>query len=253
MKIRREQIEAFDEARLPEFENTMVRHLADFSPLHSRNLGDDGIRELIRAGWDRARHYGFTKRGPVRFFIETAVLLGIDFATDPQYPWAGEILNDPTARDQVDRADELYSQVMHFVDAAGGPERQYAKEALRRARDLPLEAPSFSASSFEGELTAVLNRIHPEKIDAVGRAAVRGLIYRAVADSHRYGVATDEGICLLIGLMFAVGHGCAQDPKYPWIANTLSNPAIAGPHKRVQRLHSKTMTYLDRVLEHLGA
>ena len=44
------------------------------------------MRREIRFGLERAGSYGFTIRGPVRFYIELMVRLGCDFDTDPPYP-----------------------------------------------------------------------------------------------------------------------------------------------------------------------
>lgn len=101
MIIRREQMQALEEVQLPEFEDSIVAHLKDFSPLHSESLGEVGIRTLIRVGMERAKQHGFTYRGTVKFYIETIILLGIDFHTDPQYPGAGKILRDPSILDQT--------------------------------------------------------------------------------------------------------------------------------------------------------
>jgi len=53
--------------------------------------------------------------------------------------------------------------------------------------------------------------------------------------------------------MFAMGHGFATDPLFPWIRTTLNDPLIHDPAQRVRRLVSKIKTYLDAVLKHLGS
>jgi hypothetical protein len=50
----------------------------------------------VRRGVARAVELGFTKRGPIRLFLELEWLFGTGFDTDPQIPWAGEVLSDPT-------------------------------------------------------------------------------------------------------------------------------------------------------------
>jgi hypothetical protein len=249
--IRKQQIEVFEEARSPDFDDYMVAHLKDFTPLHSASLGESGIRKLISVGMERARKYRFTWRGPVKFYIEAMILLGIDFDTDPQYPWPGKILGDASIPDQTKRADQVHAWLMELLDAAGGPNREYAKQALHRARKIPLEPIPVSSGNFEDAIIRRMKENHPEKANYLGEAVLRGLIPRAIEETKKYSVSTDAGVCLFIGLMFAVGHGFANDPKYPWIANTLTNPAIADSDKRVERLYSKTMTYLDHVLQHL--
>jgi hypothetical protein len=200
---------------------------------------------------ERAKKHGFTQRNTVGFYLETNILLGIDFDTDPQYPWAGEILRDPTTPDQVQRADRLHAWLIDLLDAAGGPDRKYAREALYRARQIPFQATSTNNPRFEEQAIRSMHQTHPEKAEYLGDTALRGLIPRAFEEARTYGVSTDAGVCMFLGLMFAVGHGFTRDPKYPWAANTLNNGAISDADKRVERLYSKTMTYLDHVLEHV--
>ena len=251
MRIRREQILAFEEVRMPDFENEMVAHLEGFSPLHSQSLGDEGIRRLIRMGTARAKNHGMTYRGSVKFYIETVILLGIDFDTDPQYPWPGAILRDARMPDQMQRADRVHEWLMELLERVGGPDRQYAKQALRRARNMPYESIPVSSPDFDDEAIRQMRNNHPEKVAYLGEAILRRLIPRAVEETKKYAVSTDLGVSLFLALMFALGHGFAGDPKYPWVAGTLTNPAIIGPEKRLERLYSKTMTYLDHVFEHL--
>ena len=52
----------------------------------------------------------------------------------------------------------------------------------------------------------------------------------------------------MVALMFAFGHGCANDPLYPWIANTLRDERIADSAARADRLERKALTWLNHVL-----
>ncbi|MEO8125592.1 MAG: hypothetical protein ABI822_00795 [Bryobacteraceae bacterium] len=249
MIIRAEQIHTLEEVRMPEFANFMVEHLKDFTPLHSKSLGETGIRELIRLGAERAKGHGFTFRGPVKFYIETAILLGIDFVTDPQYVKLAKILQNPAIPDQIQRADGAHAWLVEYLQVVGGPKRRLAREALQRARKLSLlTAP---VNNFQQHAIQQMRENHPEKAAYLGEGALLALLGRAGEEAKKYAMSTDNGIALFVGLMFAVGHGVAGDPKYPWVMNTLTNSAIA-PERRVERLYSKTMTYLDYVLENLG-
>lgn len=253
MKIRKEQLDAMQEVRLPEFEDRMVEHLAKFSPLHTKSLGEKGIRVLIRAGMQRAENHGFTRRGPVKFYIECTIFMGIDFDTDPQYAQAAEILADSSIADQTERADRVHAWLMELLAAAGGPDRKYAREALKRARKMSVEPIPVSSPTFESQIFKRMEENHPEKVAYLGETRLLGLVPRAIKEAKKYSISNDAGVCFLLGLMFAVGHGVAGDPKYPWISKTLNNRTITDPEKRVERLYSKTMIYLDHVLQHLEA
>ena len=132
MKIRKEQMAALDRATLKAFQDELVRHLRDFDPKHTKVLGEDGVRQVIRLGMERAAKYGLTNRGPIRLYIELMFLFGSDFDTDPWLPWAGACLSDPTIIDQMDRAEVLYEEMTTYLDAVAGPDNAYLIEALRR-------------------------------------------------------------------------------------------------------------------------
>jgi len=253
MRIRDEQLRVLDDASQLPFENFMVAHLAEFTPMHMGTLGADGMRALVRQGVERARRYGFVSRGPVRFYIELIVLLGIDFDEDPQYPWVAETLLDDSIGGEIERADWLHDQVIGLLETAAGPKRAFAIQSLHRARQLPFRGVSPSSADFEGVVARMMGEMYPEKAHYVGEGALRNLARAAVVEAGRKETATDEGVCLFAGLMFAVGRGFYRDPKYPWIAGTLGNPRLTTPEARAERLYSKTMTYLDHVLDNLRA
>jgi hypothetical protein len=107
MIIRREQMQALGQAALRAFEDEMVVHLADFSPPLFRAVKEDQLRIAIRLGIARAGEYGITFRGPIRLYLELMLLFGSHFDTDPQYPWATEILKDQAHGLQMQRAERL--------------------------------------------------------------------------------------------------------------------------------------------------
>ncbi len=252
LTIRPEQMEVFRKAALQKFEDELVGHLQGFAAKHSELLGDADLRRVIRLGMDRAARYGFTNRGPVRFYVELIFLLGSDFDTDPQLPWAGEVLNDPAITDQMARADQLHGRLTDYRAHVAGPDSAYARAALRRARLEPFEIAPAAGGSFADEVVRRMTRTHPEKCAYMGEVVLRGLVPHGRALARKYAVSTDAGAALFVGLMFALGHGFATDPQHPWIEGTLTNAAVGDPNRRAERLHAKAMTYLDRVLSYLG-
>ena len=57
-------------------------------------MGGEWLKTLVNTGVSRARGHGFTLRGPLRLYLDLMFLFGSDFDTDPQYPWAGEVLKE---------------------------------------------------------------------------------------------------------------------------------------------------------------
>jgi len=248
LEIRSEQVAAFEQAGFRAFEHEMVEHLAKFSPQHCEVMGEPRVRNVIQLGMARAKTYGFTNRGPVRFYLEMMFMFGTDFDTDPLLPWVAKILNDTAMADQMKRADQLYEVLMDYAEKVAGPDNEYVKAALRRASLQRFEDLPLPSGDFEKGMIARLTANYPQKCEYVGESALRELIPLGVALAREYSVSAAAGKVFLIGLMFAQGHGFATDPQLPWVSATLNNPAITDPNKRIERLYSKTMTYLRHVL-----
>lgn len=101
LTMRSKQMEAFSEAALKRFEETMVAHLKKFFPDYCEAAGAPKVREFIRYGVKRAASYQITAERDVSRYVDLMVSLGADFDNDEQLPWAGEILrtrNSPEVR-----------------------------------------------------------------------------------------------------------------------------------------------------------
>jgi hypothetical protein len=252
MKIRKEQMAVLDRAALKAFEDELVRHLRDFDPKHTAALGEDGLRQVIRSGMERAAKYGLTNRGPIRFYIELMFLFGSDFDTDPWLPWARACLTDPTTTDQMDRAQQLYEAMTTYLDEVAGPENAYAIEALRRLdrarpEDFPVASPDFEEIALRG-----LNEIHPQWCASLGEVAVRALIGRGMELARQYAAFNDQGVALFIASLFILGHGFDHDPIFPWISEALNDSRETDPSRRIERLQTRMKACLGEVLADLG-
>ena len=94
-----------------------------------------------------------------------------------------------------------------------------------------------------------MKRIFPEKAAYVGDAGLNVLIQGAIAAAAEYGFSAVRQQTLLMSLMFAFGHGCTNDPLYPWIERTLTDPKIVDAESRAARLERKAVTWLEHVLD----
>jgi hypothetical protein len=241
-------MEAFRSAALRAFEDEMVVHLGEFSPPLFKAVGEEQMRKAIRFGIGRAGSYGFTFRGPIRLYLELMLLFGSDFDTDPQYPWATEILTSQDSGPQMERALVLHERTLDFRQKVAGPEDAYTLEALRNIRVLAQKPPLLSSGDFVPAMLREIARVYPQKAGYVGGEGLEALIREGIEAARNYGFSTDHGVALIIVLMLAFGHGCESDLLYPWIARTLQDKAIVDPEARVKRLEKKALTWLEHVL-----
>jgi hypothetical protein len=244
--IRAEQMKAFDQAAWRRFEQEMVEHSREFSPRLCEVIGDEQLRAALRSAMDRAEGYGFTCRGPIRLFIELMFLCGSAFDTDPQYEAIVEALRG--SGDQMQRAQQIHERHNEYLDKVSGSGAANVRRALKDLLILAQMPVAFSPDDLVAGLLRETSRIFPQKVAYVGEERLTTLIHEGIAEARRYGFSTVRQNTLIVVLMFAFGHGCTNDPLYPWIARTLRDDRIVDPAARAERLEKKAVTWLKHVL-----
>jgi hypothetical protein len=245
--IRADQMKAFELTARQRFEDEMFAHGKHFSPRLSEVIGDEQLRLAIRSAIARAEAYAFTYRGPIRLFIELMFLCGSGFDTDPQYPAVGKLLR-ATADDQMVRAQRIHEGHNDYLDRVSGPGAVNVHRALRGVLAFARAPLAVPADDLRAGLLREMHRIFPEKAVYVGDEGLRALIDESVAEARRYRFDGARPVALLVVLKFAFGHGCTDDPLYPWIAKTLRDEKIVSPEARAARLEKKALTWLEHVI-----
>ncbi len=246
--IRADQMKVFEQAALQGFENDMAAHLGKFSPPLCQAIGDEQLHKTIRFGIGRAESHGFTFRGPVRFYLELMFLLGSHFDTDPQYPWAAEILQDQDSLPQMERADLLYGKTVEYRQKVAGPKDAYTIKALKNILALARQSEQRIQIDSDSALRQQLLSIYPQKAAFIGDEGLAALSREARDKALSHQFSQSRGTALLFILMFTLGHGCCDDFLYPWISRTLRNEKIPQPDARAGRLEKKASTWLEQVL-----
>ena len=246
--IRAEQMDVFKKTALLSFEDEMVEHLALFSPPLYKVVGEEQMRKVIQLGMSQAAQYGFTYRGPVRLYLELMLLFGSYFDTDPQYPWAAEILSDQQSGSQMQRAERLYEKTMDYRQKVAGPDDVYTMEALKKIAVFAKQPLTISVDNFIPTMQREIEHIYPQKAAYVGKAGLEVLIRKGMGGAQRQQFVTERGMTLVVVLMLAFGHSCGKDPIYPWIARTLQDEMIVDAKARAKRLEKKALTWLERVV-----
>lgn len=246
--IRTEQMDVFKKTALQSFEDEMVEHLAQFSPSLYKVVGEEQMRKVIQLGMSQAAQYGFTYRGPVRLYLELMLLFGSYFDTDPQYPWAAEILTNQESDTQMQRAERLYEKTMDYRQKVVGPEDAYTLEALKKMRVFAKQPVTISADNFIPAMQREIEYIYPQKAAYVGKAGLEALIRKGMGGARRQQFMTERSMGLVVVLMLVFGHGCGKDPLCSWIAEILKNEMTIDPETRIERLEKKMLTWFERVL-----
>ncbi len=239
-------MQAFEAAAVRQFENEVLASAHRLVPAHAAFVGDERLREVARLGLQRAERYGFTNRGPARFYVDLMLLFGSDFDTDPQFPWAAQALTDTAASDQMVRAERLWAGAQDFLDRADGPNGEFTLDALRRVRRRIDKARNEPPADQAGVLIE-LEQLHPHRWHAIGEPAGRAVVARAAELAQPY--ASEAGALLLFAtLVFLLGHGVAGDPQFPWVAAALAKEPRATPAEVIEEVRSAWAAYLAHVV-----
>jgi len=251
MIIRQVSLDAFQKSAMKSFEDEMIEHCKAFSPNLCKTLTPEQLRRAIQAAVENAGRYGFTRRGPVYFYVDCMLLFGSGFPTDPQYPWMAEVLVRDDFAEEMLKADALHEKVCDYLREVGGAESRYMRGALRRLlRIAQTNDLSLHSDSIEHDVLRLLSHVWPEKLAYGGPEALQLLVSDAVSRARdTYGFTQPRSIAVLVVLMVAFGHRCDDDPLFPWISKTLSRREEEGPDVVAEKLERRATVWFEAVLE----
>ena len=119
-QMRQAHMQAFAETSKKSFENRMVEHLNKHFPEHCDKLGEEGVRETIRYGIDRAASYDITAERDVCKYIDLMFVFGQDFDQDEKYPWARKELEYPHRLSRHRLIDRLCDAAQQDIQRRAG-------------------------------------------------------------------------------------------------------------------------------------
>jgi len=246
MIIRVEQLLVFEQSALRQFEDEMVDHGKRFAPVISGVIGDAQLRVAVKRAIAKAGQHGFILRGPIRLCVELMFLCGSGFDDDPQYPGIARLFKSEET--EMRKAQRIHFAQLEYLELVAGPGNINVHKALRALSVYARSGPELTESSLDAELIAEMSRAFPERSEYIGESSLRALIAEGRAEASRYGFTSPRAQALIVILMSAFGHRCTDDPLYPWIARTLTDPKIVDAIARSARLERKAITWLDHVL-----
>ncbi|MCY2987100.1 MAG: hypothetical protein NTY19_04430 [Planctomycetota bacterium] len=98
---------------------------------------------------------------------------------------------------------------------------------------------------FEEGLVELFLRHYPRECrQAGGQAQIRQLVRQGVHAAAVRGYSTKRQVSVYVSLTFILGADFVHDPQLPWVADCLSEDAIADPTLRLDNLFKETLDYL---------
>jgi hypothetical protein len=222
----------------------MIDHLQQGFPKHCQILGGERLKETVSYGWERARSYGLNGENSIILYTDLIFLLGRSFDTDPQLPWAAEILAGKEAPE--DRTQTLYDQAIDYLDRVSGEHNEHIDAAQVRLANEKLEdLADGGASSLTEQLLLRLKRVFPQKYEYVGETSLQRMIQQGVREANNYGINGRRGFAIYIGLMFMLGAGFDHNPQFSWAAEILNDKELQESDAKGEKLYAAAMDYLS--------
>ncbi len=247
--LRNEQLKVFQRYALNQYENKLVEHIKNFVPKSYKIIGEVAIRKIITTGMEQAGKYGFTYKGPIRYYLDLMFLFGSYFDTDPQYAWFQKILSNSEITDQMKKVDLLYENTIEYINDVIGPDCTFEKEALKKSLQINLNDLPSNHDNYLNSVFQYLEHLYPRKFEYIGESALKPLIASGNRYANIYGINNLRGISLLISYMFAFGHRCFDDIQYPWIYSTLHDRNKIDQGNLIRKLHSKIINYFKHIVD----
>ena len=118
--IRAEQMQALSKVQAKAFEDRMVAHIQEFFPDHHAAMKEDGARELIHLGIERAARYGIIAERDVCMYIEMMIAFGPDYDESARLSWAGRMLRNPTYTNPSEKMEAVHRTGLEYLRQPAG-------------------------------------------------------------------------------------------------------------------------------------
>ncbi len=173
------------------------------------------------------------------------VSLGAAFAFDRQLPWNRGGSNGLPLAERAGPAQARFDGAMQYIDSIAGKENEHLVRAMVRIRNFDMaEAPDSSDGQLPRKICAQLEKFYPEKYADEGDALNLRLATDWITEAAALDLSGGPGSLLYSALCFMLGSGCAADPLFPWLVDTVQDPS-ASDSEKVARLHRLALEHID--------
>ncbi len=245
LKISTAQIESMQIAIQRKFEDETASHIRRFAPRRCGEISDEVLRLAVQKSIHRANEYGFTKKGPVRLFLEAMLLFGCDFDNDPQYLTLSSQLS--TEGEQMDRAKLLYNEILAYQSAVLGNDDGNLLNALPALLLLTTNNGTW-ADDFDASLLQTLSSVFPQKAAYAGMDGLQKLIQCGREEAKLHNLLGTHTQAVMAIAMFVFGRGIAHDWSYPAVRQSLAVPPPTMTSTSAERFESEIRSLLNKSL-----
>ena len=230
------------DARL-QFEARLRDIFLEAYPRECRQAGGPGaVLRWVRSGLRAAAAAGYRGRGQASRWLALMLILGVDFATDPQLPWVRQALEPADERDPSERLDGLYAQTLDYLEETAGEDAERVVRALLRMRAVDFTAvPALEAAAAVDDACGRLQALYPQKFEHQGAALTAAAVAQQFERARQAGLPAGGGSFLFVLLCFMLGNGFDHDLLHGWAAQALQADE---PAERAARLEAAARAHL---------
>lgn len=245
--IRQVQVRRLGDEVRDRFESTLVRTFLDIYPRECRQAGgEEAIAAWVRHGLEAAVASGYHSRHGGCHWLALRMMLGVDFAIDPQLPWVQDCLDPVAVPDPIDRLNLVHERALDYLGETAGEDAEFVVRALLRARALDLSTlAATDEGAWRDQCCDLLRQIYPHKVAVQGGPLVSATVERDILRARGFGLQGLAGEFVFVLLSFMLGSGIDHDPLHPWVGEVLRDPDQAS---RAQRLQAAARAHVEQSL-----
>ncbi len=244
LTIKKGQEKKFNDQSFKKFEDDTVEHVKKYFPNHFIAMEDITIRDTIRYGYSRAKKYDFFTQRNVCLYLNNMFVLGSNFDTDPQYPWANFILNDKNIKNPQNRIDKLSKKAEEVFREIAGLNQVFLNRTLINIKNNSVEVfRTLMTSEFKTK-HEYLNILYSKKYEVIGEVNLITMAEDGFRKARKYGLTSEPALQIYIVFMFMLGHSFDIDPQFPWASKILNDRNISNEKEKMKILFDRAILAL---------
>lgn len=228
--IAKRQSEALSQASLQKFEDKMVVHVREYFPNHFAQMGEEPVRKTIQLAVKNGEPYGIISQRNVCLYLNSMLVLGSFFDTDPAFKWAGAILNDASEPSALLRADRLAQATEDFLLRVNGEKNTLLHRALLTLSKDADRLYELLVHDGARDISGFCKQLFPSRFENLDAVGFEVSIRNASLKAGHYGKAHPETNAVISVFMFLCGHGFDRDPQFDWAGRVMNDSGIAAHH-----------------------
>jgi len=245
--IRPAQLQALGASMQERFAEHMCGIFVQTYPRECRQAGGAAaMLGWVRSGLKSATEVGYVTEHDCGLWLALMLILGVDFAIDPQLPWVRDTL-DPIAPNASDRLDLLLEQTLDYLSDTAGEGAGYEVRAMLRIRRLDFGAmPALQGDAAVADACERISLLYPRKFAFQGADLTAQTVAQHLSRAHAFGLRGPPGEFVFVLSSFMLGSGFDHDLLQPWAGAILHPPPGSpdDPSTRAQRLEAAALEHL---------